>query len=98
MFSNKNKIIVYVVYYLYFLIVVLTRAASDDSIKIVALTGAGDYFSSGNDLSNFIRPEVCQNVKDSNQLHLFFHGIYTLFSSFFNAFFPLSFSSLRSKT
>lgn len=40
---------------------VLTRAASDDSIKIVALTGAGDYFSSGNDLSNFIRPEV-QNL------------------------------------
>ena len=75
----------------YFLIAVLTRAASDDSIKIVALTGAGDYFSSGNDLSNFIRPEVCQNVKDSNQLHLFFHGIYTLFSSFFNAFFPYPF-------
>ena len=79
MFSNKNKIIVgiciigphYVVYYLYFLIVVLTRAASDDSIKIVALTGAGDYFSSGNDLSNFIRPEVCQNVKDSDRLHFF---------------------------
>ena len=70
-FSNKNKIIVYVVYYLYFLIVVLTRAASDDSIKIVALTGAGDYFSSGNDLSNFIRPEVCQNVKDSDPLHFF---------------------------
>ena len=82
MFSNKNKIIVgiciigphYVVcsILVYFLIAVLTRAASDDSIKIVALTGAGDYFSSGNDLSNFIRPEVCQNVKDSHQLH-FFH-------------------------
>ena len=80
MFSNKNKIIVGTpMYYrsslcsilVYFLIAVLTRAASDDSIKIVALTGAGDYFSSGNDLSNFIRPEVCQNVKDSDPLHFF---------------------------
>ena len=78
----------------YFLIAVLTRAASDDSIKIVALTGAGDYFSSGNDLSNFIRPEVCQNVKDSDPLH-FFHenssilNTLTLFSRFFKNAFPI---------
>ena len=32
---------------------VLKEASEDDTIKIVALTGAGDYYSSGNDLTNF---------------------------------------------
>ena len=31
-------------------------ASSDQETKIVALTGAGDYFSSGNDLTNFTDP------------------------------------------
>ena len=38
---------------------VLNNTANDDSVKLVYLTGAGDYFSSGNDLANFtqIPPE-----------------------------------------
>lgn len=31
----------------------LTEANSDDSTKVVVLTGTGDYFCSGNDLGNF---------------------------------------------
>ena len=37
---------------------VLREATEDSAIKIVALTGSGDYFSSGNDLSNFLEAEV----------------------------------------
>lgn len=32
----------------------LNAAASDDSVTIVALTGDGDYYSSGNDISAFL--------------------------------------------
>ncbi|VEL26599.1 unnamed protein product [Protopolystoma xenopodis] len=34
-------------------ITALHDASNDRTVKIVAVTGAGDYFSSGNDLSNF---------------------------------------------
>ena len=37
---------------------VLREATDDSTIKIVALTGSGDYFSSGNDLTNFLESEV----------------------------------------
>jgi peroxisomal 3,2-trans-enoyl-CoA isomerase len=32
---------------------VLKESNDDDSVNIVVLTGSGDYFCSGNDLSNF---------------------------------------------
>ena len=37
---------------------VLEKAQNDPEVKIVALTGKGDYYSSGNDLSNFLEGEV----------------------------------------
>ena len=38
---------------------VLNEVAVDDSIKVLLLTGEGEFYSSGNDLSNFtnIPPE-----------------------------------------
>lgn len=33
----------------------LQGAASDDSVSIVALTGEGDFYSSGNDISKFLK-------------------------------------------
>ena len=44
--------------------IVLRLVATDSSIKIVAVTGEGDYYSSGNDLSNFLEAEV----KESNTI------------------------------
>lgn len=37
----------------------LTVAGEDDNVVVTVITGAGDYFCSGNDLSNFanIPPE-----------------------------------------
>lgn len=35
----------------------LEVAALDDSCTVVALTGKGDYFTSGNDLSNFLNTD-----------------------------------------
>lgn len=35
----------------------LSEAALDDSVTIVALTGDGDYYSSGNDISAFLTVE-----------------------------------------
>ncbi|XP_055323559.1 enoyl-CoA delta isomerase 2-like [Sitodiplosis mosellana] len=32
----------------------LNRAATDDSVSIVAITGDGDYYSSGNDIKHFL--------------------------------------------
>ena len=37
---------------------VLREASENSSIKIVAVTGSGNYYSSGNDLSNFLEAEV----------------------------------------
>ena len=47
---------------------VLKSSATDDSIKALVLTGAGDYYCSGNDLSNFLNipPEGPEKMaKDS---------------------------------
>lgn len=46
--------------------VTLNEAAKDDSIKIVLLTGAGKFYCSGNDLSNFtkIPPEGPQKMAE----------------------------------
>ena len=35
----------------------LTAAAEDENITVVAITGTGDYFSSGNDLGAVLRGE-----------------------------------------
>lgn len=45
--------------------IVLRLVATDSSIKIVAVTGEGDYYSSGNDLSNFLEAEVLIVQQDS---------------------------------
>ncbi|XP_063700728.1 enoyl-CoA delta isomerase 2 [Culicoides brevitarsis] len=43
----------------------LNSAAKDDSIKVVVLTGAGDIYSSGNDLSSLMRDaSSTENVED----------------------------------
>lgn len=39
----------------------LQVAAADDSVSIVALTGEGDYYSSGNDISKFLAVMDPQN-------------------------------------
>jgi hypothetical protein len=36
----------------------LEAAASDSSVSVVVLTGTGDFYSSGNDLNNFMTPEL----------------------------------------
>lgn len=48
----------------------LKAATEDDSCKVVVLTGAGDWYSSGNDLSNFTKnmpkggpPEMAANAR-----------------------------------
>ena len=33
----------------------LNPAATDDSVRVFVLTGVGNYYSSGNDLSNFTK-------------------------------------------
>ena len=42
----------------------LEEAGKDDSVVLAVLTGAGDYYCSGNDLSNFanIPPEGPQKL------------------------------------
>lgn len=37
-----------------FILGALNDAAVDDTVTIVAITGDGDYYSSGNDISNFL--------------------------------------------
>lgn len=49
----------------------LNEVANDDSIKVLLTTGAGNYYSSGNDLSNFtnLPPEGPQKLaQDSREL------------------------------
>lgn len=46
--------------------VALQMAANDDSVSIVALTGEGEYYSSGNDISKFLAVTDPQNeVKEA---------------------------------
>ena len=42
----------------------LQRAGKEDSVVVTVITGAGDYYCSGNDLSNFaqIPPEGPQKL------------------------------------
>ncbi|XP_053211758.1 enoyl-CoA delta isomerase 2-like isoform X2 [Panonychus citri] len=46
----------------------LNDSANDDNVKMIIITGTGDYFSSGNDLTNFqIKPtdDIVKLAKDS---------------------------------
>jgi enoyl-CoA hydratase/carnithine racemase len=47
----------------------LKEAAGDDRVVITALTGAGDFYSSGNDLSKalkaFSNADIIQTIKQS---------------------------------
>lgn len=47
----------------------LNKAGTDDSVTIVALTGDGDYYSSGNDISGFL------NVSDPQESLIKAHRI-----------------------
>ena len=44
----------------------LNDAANDGATKFVVLTGTGDYFSSGNDLSNFMNTD--DDGKDMDEM------------------------------
>ena len=37
------------------IVAALDAAAADPSVRVAVLTGAGDYYSSGNDLTNFTK-------------------------------------------
>jgi enoyl-CoA hydratase/carnithine racemase len=54
----------------------LKEAAADDRVVITALTGAGDFYSSGNDLSNsleaFSSADHTQTLKQS--LNVIWYG------------------------
>lgn len=52
-------------------------AATDDSVSIVALTGDGEYYSSGNDISKFLTVSDPQNEITAayNALKSLIHGI-----------------------
>lgn len=43
----------------------LKDAEADDSVRIVAFTGAGDYYSSGNDLGASARTAGADNLEES---------------------------------
>ena len=44
----------------------LEAAAKDTSVRVVVTTGTGDYYCSGNDLSNFMRiSPTPENIKKS---------------------------------
>lgn len=47
----------------------LNKAAIDDSVTIVAITGDGDYYSSGNDLKAFLTvSDPIKEVKKANDI------------------------------
>ena len=48
----------------------LVEANSDDSTKIVVLKGTGDYFCSGNDLSNFANVTDVKAVAEAGKITL----------------------------
>ena len=46
---------------------ILESSAADDSVRAVVMTGSGDYYCSGNDLSNFkIPPEGLEKMASEN--------------------------------
>ena len=45
------------------LIEALKEADNNPNILMVVLTGAGDYYCSGNDLTNFSSPEAMKDIK-----------------------------------
>jgi peroxisomal 3,2-trans-enoyl-CoA isomerase len=53
---------------------VLREARTSETIRVVVLTGAGDYYSSGNDLSNFMTVDLGDSeavqklMKDSRRM------------------------------
>ena len=48
----------------------LTEANSDDSTKIVVMTGTGDYFCSGNDLGNLTNVTDVKAAADAGKIQL----------------------------
>lgn len=45
------------------LIEALKEADSNPNVLMVVITGAGDYYCSGNDLTNFSSPEAMKDIK-----------------------------------
>ena len=56
----------------------LNQAANDDDVRVFVLTGAGNFYSSGNDLSNFtnIPPEGPQKLAADSRVLLKYIYIY----------------------
>lgn len=61
----------------------MNAAATDDSIKIVVLTGAGDFYSSGNDLSALMQEATAAD----NFEHLLKEAIFTCMGNMTRAFY-----------
>lgn len=57
----------------------MNQAAADDSVTIVALTGDGDYYSSGNDITSFLTASdpMTAVTKTHDILKRMIHAFYT---------------------
>jgi len=63
-------------------VLALQSATSDDRVRTLFLTGSGDYFSSGNDLTNFLKADPSkleEQLKESQDLLLRFVHAFCVF-------------------
>lgn len=65
----------------------LNAAGSDENVSIVAITGAGDFYSSGNDMSDVMNRMGTENLED--QLEKSTKVLYNMIEAFYNCKKPL---------